>query len=269
MRYETQQLIEQRFAKYQTLPLLRNEFTTTPQIMQIINSLGLPDGFVVEVLVQLVLHRRAPANVLVGILARFFDGDHQQTASALEYLAVNTELLMLDPQTLTFIVVFDVSPDIKALMHQYQYLPPMIVEPEPVTGNRGSGYLNQRNDSLILKDNHHEGDIGLDSINRFNRVPLALNQRVIKTIRNSRKSLDRPKQDENFQDYRKRVEAFERFEKDSMLVFATLVNEGNRFYLTHKVDKRGRTYCQGYHVSYQGNDYAKAVLELADAELVE
>jgi DNA-directed RNA polymerase len=41
---------------------------------------------------------------------------------------------------------------------------------------------------------------------------------------------------------------------------------GNRFWLTHKYDKRGRTYCQGYHVSYQGNDYNKACIEFADGE---
>ena len=57
-------------------------------------------------------------------------------------------------------------------------------------------------------------------------------------------------------------------ERESMKVFAMLINEGNRFYLTHKYDKRGRTYCQGYHVSYQGNTYRKAILQLADKELV-
>ncbi|MBZ6397010.1 hypothetical protein HZS35_18275 [Pantoea brenneri] len=269
MKYETQKLIEQRFARYQTLPLLRREFENDTAVMAIVESLAMPEGFVIELLVQMVLHRRAPANVLIGILARFFDGDYQQTAAHLEYICANTELVNFDMQTMNFIINLDVSNDVKELMHQYQYLPPMIVPPLEVTGNRGSGYLNDRGDSLILKNNHHEGDLCYDSINRFNRVPLALNERVIRTIRNKRKNLDKPRDGESFRDYRKRVEAFERFEKDSMHTFALLVNEGNRFHLTHKVDKRLRTYCQGYHVSYQGNDYAKAVLQLADAELVE
>ena len=269
MKFETQKLIEQRFAKYQTLPLLRKEFTDSAPLMQIVNSLGMPEGFVVELLVQMVLHRRAPADVIIGILARYFDGNHQLTADHLAAIAEHTDLVSFDMEKMVFILNLDVSDDVKALMHQYQYLPPMIVPPLEVTGNRGSGYLNDRGDSLILKNNHHEGDLALDSVNRFNRIPFSLNQRVIKGIRNTRKHLQSPKEDESFQDFRKRVAAFEKFEKDSMFVFALLVNEDNRFHLTHKVDKRGRTYSQGYHVNYQGNDYAKAVIELADAELVE
>jgi DNA-directed RNA polymerase len=48
-----------------------------------------------------------------------------------------------------------------------------------------------------------------------------------------------------------------------------MVEMGNRFYLTHRYDKRGRTYAQGYHVNTQGNCWNKAVIELADEEVVE
>jgi DNA-directed RNA polymerase len=43
---------------------------------------------------------------------------------------------------------------------------------------------------------------------------------------------------------------------------------GNEFYLTHRYDKRGRCYAQGYHVNPQGNDWNKAVIELAEKEVV-
>lgn len=269
MKFETQQLIEARYNKNQQLPLLRNEFETCEPIMNQIAQLPMPEGFVVELLVQLVLHRRAQPAVLIGQLVRFFNGNYQDCANALEYMAVETDMVLYDPEMSVFIVHYDISADVRKLCDQYMYMPPMIVPPLPVTHNRGSGYLTKTSDSLILKSNHHDGDLALDSINRFNNVKFSLNQRVIRSIRNKRKNLDKPKDDESFTDYRKRVDAFEKFEKDCMHTFALLVNEGNEFYLTHKVDKRGRTYCQGYHVSYQGNDYAKAVLELADAELVE
>jgi DNA-directed RNA polymerase len=42
----------------------------------------------------------------------------------------------------------------------------------------------------------------------------------------------------------------------------------DRFYLTNKYDKRGRTYSQGYHVNPQGADWNKGVIELADKELI-
>ena len=43
---------------------------------------------------------------------------------------------------------------------------------------------------------------------------------------------------------------------------------GNHFYLTHRYDKRGRTYAQGYYINPQGNEWNKAVLEFADKEIV-
>lgn len=267
MKFETQQLIETRYAKNQQLPLLRREFTECEPLMNQISSYPLPEGFCVELLVQVCLHRRCPPETLLGLLKRFFE-TAEECAKALEWVAVETDLVDYDVATSMFIVKYDVSPDVRQLMTQYMYLPPMIVPPLPVTSNRGSGYLTNTSDSLILKQNHHDGDLALDSINRFNNVRFSLNQDVIRGIRNKRKNLDSPKDDESFQDYRKRVDAFEKFERDCMHTFALLVNEGNEFYLTHKYDKRGRTYCQGYHVSYQGNDYAKAVLELADAEVV-
>ena len=156
----------------------------------------------------------------------------------------------------------------EALIKQYQYLPPMVVPPRKVKTNSGSGYLTIGWDSLILKDNHHEEDICLDHINRSNSVALSLDTRVIRNIRDNRKHLDAPKENESIEEYEKRVQSFLKMEKDSMRVFAMLVNRGNRFYLTHKYDKRGRTYCQGHHTSYQGNTYRKAILELADKEIV-
>ena len=46
-----------------------------------------------------------------------------------------------------------------------------------------------------------------------------------------------------------------------------LTEESDTFYLPHKYDKRGRTYCQGYHVSYQGAAWNKAVIEFANEEV--
>ena len=43
---------------------------------------------------------------------------------------------------------------------------------------------------------------------------------------------------------------------------------GKDIYLTHKYDKRGRVYCQGYYISYQGTDWNKAVIELSNKEIV-
>ena len=48
-----------------------------------------------------------------------------------------------------------------------------------------------------------------------------------------------------------------------------LIQSGNDFHFTHKVDKRGRTYSNGYSVNYQGNSFRKSIINLAHKELVD
>jgi DNA-directed RNA polymerase len=87
-------------------------------------------------------------------------------------------------------------------------------------------------------------------------------------VQNKWKNLDKPKEDESVTDYQKRVKAFEKFDRASRDVMKLLLSEGNELYLTHKVDKRGRTYCQGYQVNYQGTPWCKATVEFHKKELI-
>ena len=48
----------------------------------------------------------------------------------------------------------------------------------------------------------------------------------------------------------------------------TLV-EDNPFYLTHKIDKRGRIYSQGYAINVQGNSYQKSLIDLVKKDYIE
>ena len=64
-------------------------------------------------------------------------------------------------------------------------------------------------------------------------------------------------------------EQWEAFKYASHRVWMLMYNQGNRFYLTNKVDKRGRLYSVGYHINTQGNQFQKAMVELADEEIVE
>lgn len=267
MDFENQKMIETCFNKKQTHDLLRHELTGSKTVMDTIARSGLDQKFCLDLLSQMILNKRATVPALVGLLAHHFV-DYQSTADAL-LRACEADLVDFDPQDERFVVRFNIDEATERLMRQYQYLPPMIVPPLTVTGNRGSGYITIRQDSLLLQDNHHEGDLCLDSINRFNAVPLAINAAVVKSIRNSWKHLDKPKAHETYDDYQKRVKAFERYERDSFFTMALLIETGNRFHLTHKVDKRGRTYAQGYHVNPQGNCWNKAVVELANKELIQ
>ena len=266
MDWDNQRMIEQIFNARQTPKLLRKELLNSREVVEAIQASGLDEEFALDLMSQMILCKRALVPQLVGQLRHHFNrmaNPFQACADAL-LVAAEKDLVDYDPERQQFIVVYDVDEKTHQLIRQYQYLPPMIVPPLEVTGNRGSGYLTIRTDSLLLKDNHHEGDLCPDHLNRCNNVALSVNTDVVRTIRNQWKSLDKPKKDESYQDYQKRVKAFERFERDAFFTIALMQEMGNRFYLTHKYDKRGRTYSCGYHIDYQGNQWSKAIVEFAD-----
>lgn len=141
-----------------------------------------------------------------------------------------------------------------------QYLPPMVCEPLELTHNYSSGYLTH-NDSLILgSGNHHDGDICLDTLNTMNQVALKLDTDF----------LCRVEEEPTFElDSQDKVDQWKRFKKQSTEFYVLMAEQGNQFYLNHKVDKRGRAYCHGYHISTQGAAFKKAMLEFSQEELVD
>lgn len=139
------------------------------------------------------------------------------------------------------------------------YLPPMVCTPHTLKTNYSSGYLTH-NDSLILgQGNHHSGDICLDVLNLMNSVPLKLNTEFLSAVE------EEPTFDMTDPD---QATLWNQFKKQSYQFYTLLVNQGNKFYMTHKVDKRGRIYAQGYHITTQGTPFKKACVELAEEELI-
>jgi hypothetical protein len=146
-------------------------------------------------------------------------------------------------------------------IEESEFLPPMVCEPLELVNNYSSGYLTH-NDSLILGGaiNHHDGDLCLDVLNIMNRVPLQLDLQFLCSVEEQPTfDLDAPEKIDNWQV----------FKKQSYRFYTLIQQCGNRFWLTHKVDKRGRIYAQGYHINTQGASFKKAMVELAKEELVE
>lgn len=141
-----------------------------------------------------------------------------------------------------------------------QFLPPMVCEPLELSHNYSSGYLTH-NDSLILgSGNHHDGDICLDVLNTMNKVPLSLDLEFLSKVEEEPTfALDTPE----------KAEQWLRFKEQSYMMYDLMAQQGNRLYLNHKVDKRGRIYSHGYHINTQGAGFKKAMLEFAEPELVE
>lgn len=163
-------------------------------------------------------------------------------------------------EMLEVVSVYICEPEIIAFIIQSMYLPPMVCMPRKLTHNKSSAYLTRENDSVILKSyNHHEGNVCLDTLNKFNSVALSLDVKMLTTFDEEPKTVI---------DTHERQKQFDKFRGQSYHVFKLLIQTSNDFHLTHKVDKRGRTYAMGYHCSTQANSFRKSIINLAKQELV-
>jgi hypothetical protein len=272
IRNRHQRELELLYSKNQTLSRIRKEFVECQHFNfnAYLEHNRIPVDFGIDVLVQMALHKRTTLPTLAGILRHHYDGyanPSQLTADMLEQ-CVKARILIWDETASMFIVMFNITDDVQRDLDRYQYPLPMVVPPLKVLDNRDTGYFTHRS-SIILRKNHHEDDVCLDHINRVNRIRFSIDQDTASMISNSWRNLDRAKPGETKADFEKRVKAFEKYDASSKDVIVKLLAHGNEFYLTHRYDKRGRVYCQGYHVNYQGAPWNKAVIELADREFVD
>lgn len=273
----TQYVLEDLFNKNQTLTRLRREFQD-PAIREHCEAHDIPFDFAIDLLVQMVLHKRATVATLVGILVRHFVADRDaipevhelQACADMLRRAAEVDLVDWDPNAKRFVIRIDVTADVYEDLERYQYPLPLVVPPREVTSNRETGYHSEdsRRGSIILKNKHHEDDVCLDHINRVNQTRFAVNPNTVAMVQNQWRHLDRQKEDETREEYHRRVKAFEKYDRVSREVIENLTMMGGEFYLTHRYDARGRCYAQGYHLNPQGNDWNKAVIEFADKEIV-
>lgn len=260
-----QLVLERLFNKNQLLPRLREEFNNE-FFKGLLKDAGIPVVFGIDMLVQMALHRRCDINTLIGTL-RFHEPEAQTIANYLTTALLN-QLMFWDEMTETFVLRYAISEELQLELDKYQFPLPMIAPPRFIEKNTECGfYLSKR--SLILKNNHHNEDICIDHINRVNAMKLTINQNTAKLIKNKWRNLDKRKPNETKVDYDKRRKAFEKYDRVSREVIDLVLLEDNLFYLLHAYDKRGRIYCIGYHINYQGNAWNKAVVEFADKELIE
>jgi hypothetical protein len=265
--FEHQLRLEELYNKNQTVTRIRREFLehNDGELLTYMSTHEIDPDFGIDMLVQMVLHRRTTLPTLVGILRKHFD-DSQAAADEL-VKCVRAGLVEWDPITKQFIIVINITADVQEDLDRYQYPLPMVITPRTVTSNEETGYLRGKG-SIILRKNHHDDDVCLDHINRVNRIRFSLDLNTAHMIKNRWRNLDKPKVGETHEEYMKRRRAFEKYDRTAKDVMDVILLHGNSFYLTHRYDKRGRVYCQGYHVNYQGAPWNKAVIELADKEIV-
>ncbi len=285
---QTQIEMEQQYSKSQLLPTTRADFLERfshglQEVVRLVYGLDSYDdhprpfsvAFLAELMAQASIRKRAPLPVFVGILVKHFEGESQpyQTCADAIVAAASYDVVTLAERTLPgsvnsvleIILLHEVSPETQARIEQFQYPLPMVEPPLIATCNRHTGYHTIKG-SLILKNNHHEDDICLDHINRMNAIPLAVNSDVVAFVQNSWKNLEKQKPGETYVEFQQRRKAFQKYDRVSRDVLAAMMIQPDGFWLTHRYDKRGRTYSQGYHCNYQGNDWNKSVVMLQQKE---
>lgn len=210
-----------------------------------------------------------------------FDDKREGILTSAELLAVLCETDLFDlikPELSDTIMVksnIGFSDELNGYIAMSMYLPPLVCQPREITHNYQSGYYTH-NDSVILKSyNHHNGDVCLDVINIQNSIKFSLDVDFLRSMNEDPTSdLDEievkpwmnAKQIADA--IRQKRENWEMYYSQSQQVYMLMVSQGNKFYLTNKVDKRGRLYSQGYHITPQGYKYKKAMLDFADKEFI-
>lgn len=146
-------------------------------------------------------------------------------------------------------------------------LPPMMTKPRQLKHNKSSGYLTIKSDSLILgdKENYHDECISLDVLNTLNSQALCLDLDICYKFEKEFVYRDDVPDDEK-DIYLNQVKTYEKA-KEQFEFFRDKLNDST-IHFTHKVDKRGRVYSQGYQMNTQGTSYEKACINLKTKEYI-
>lgn len=153
---------------------------------------------------------------------------------------------------------FGLNDDTLHFIKETMYLPPMVCRPNKWHSNVDGGYLEGSGSVILGAINHHEKQQDLDSINIIQNIPWELNDVILELEELPNKPLDT----------QEKIDQFEIFKYESESVYAAIKATGNEFYFVWKYCKRGRMYCQGYHINLHGTQYKKAVIQFKNKELL-
>lgn len=260
--------MELRYSKYQLNRCIKEEFAEA-DFYNKFKEQEIDPEFGLNLMIQMVLRKRAKVAVLVGILHRHFETEECPKQACADAIldAIHKDFVDWIDDEETVVIKYDISQDVKDKLDCFQFPLPMVEEPLYVHSNKQTGYRTIHG-SLLLKNNHHDDDICLDHINRCNQIPLSIDANVVAFVQNKWKNLDKQKADETWEDFSQRKKQFAKYDKNTRDILAALMALGNEMWLTHKYDFRGRSYSQGYHVNYQGNDWNKAMIQFAETEVL-
>ena len=269
-QHQMQLELEQITNKNQVMPRLRKLFTNDT-IINHCEEHGIPMDFGIDLLCHMAVQKRAKFKVLFGLMAKHFpdtEYGYQQCADMITKAALYN-LCRFDMRAGEFVVVIEMPEDVEEELAKFQFPMPMVTAPRKLKHNRSNAYLTGGGAVISKWFNYHDNDVCLDHLNQMNQVKMTMNPDTGRMVKNHWKDLDHQKEDETKEEYVDRVKAFLNYDRNAKDVMELIYLAGNEFHMTHKYDKRGRTYCQGYHINPQGSCWNKAVVEFANKEIIE
>jgi hypothetical protein len=126
--------------------------------------------------------------------------------------------------------------------------------PQPIESNVSE------NGHIILGHplKRHNEFICLDHLNRMNNIQIQINEQIASL------ELEPPSPRETDQS----PAQWEIFKEKAKDHYSRFIDNGNKGFLFHKYDGRGRVYVTNYYMNYQGIDYQKALIETKPEKLL-
>ncbi len=258
--YNYYHVLNQALHSYPELSLIHRDLKVAKKHFEISTDTGFyltkysPEELAIKILFTLArisIHK--PFSTLVGILNNKLKG-----VDGIKGAQIAAELLLLvddlqieiysEHNNMRALQYIDMPADIIKLEASLQHLPPMIVRPEK-TSKHSSGFLTF-NKRVMLSKFSNNASMNFTGLDTLNSIRFALNLRIAASNRSLRED---SKNDEYFVVL-----------EDEAIKY--MLSNDNEFYFTHNFDSRGRVYCDGYQLNYQGDDRSKALICLAKQE---
>lgn len=262
MSREIQEKLERTYNKNLLLKRVFTEITGDMDLQGIIKDSGCDVDLANKALAFLAIYKRLDIATMVAMLFKP-DGEKslEEVVHQVEML-VEKNLVHYDPSADKIIVRFELDPTVQAEIGCFQYPLPLVIKPKLLKHNMDSAYYLKNKQSVLLNDHKTKKDVDLEHLNLMNQVAFTVNKSVYAKAVN----VWTPKAEKDPNQTRRQMERFNKYCKVSQDI---IMENGNKFYFSHRYDYRGRTYCEGYYLNYQGNDYCKAILEFANKEIID
>lgn len=243
--------LEETYSKYELIPFLVQR---GKELIE--GDLSLDQECCSLILGFLLMQKRMTPEELMGRVYVKIK-DITRISICLEKL-IEKSLLIYDPDRDEIITAYRLNDEDEAKRLAFMYPLPMVVEPRELKDNYDTGYLKTKY-SIICRNKAGSDDYNLDHINRVNKIPLKINTDVLRNCQNQNKNPPKTEQEKK---------NFKKFTDAQRNIAESYVDE-NKFWLTHRYDKRGRIYPTGYWINYQGNDFGKAIIDFYEGEIVQ